>query len=200
MSTPERRALREHDWTDTTLTVPVEGTAEQLGLRAGRPVPATITFTGVRPTTGPRMLPSELTVFDIVRTNRWRRPVAFAVTGSTSSMMWLAPFGRLDGLFWRVVPERNPPLEIDLLRDRLLNGMQYRGFADAAFPDGDFTRNISMQYYVVALPLLQAESARGDVGRCRADLRTLEAKIPADRIQIPDEFRQRLASSCGSSP
>ena len=200
MPTPERRALTARDWTDTTLTVPVEGNAEQLGLRPGTPAPASITFTGVRPTTGLRMLPSELTVFDIVRTDRWRRPLAFAITGSTSSMMWLAPYGRLEGLFWRVVPQRDSPVDVELLRERLLNGMQYRGFDDPAVRVEDFTRNIAMQYYAAARELLQAENARGDVDRCKTDMRSFEAKIPPDRLRLPDEFRQRFATACGPSP
>jgi hypothetical protein len=200
MTTPERRALLGRDWMDTALTVPVEGTDAQLGLRRGTSVPAAITFTGVRPTTGPRMLPSELTVFDIVRTNRWRRPLAFAITGTTSSMMWLAPFGRLDGLFWRVVPQRDPPLEAEQLRERLFNGMRYRGFADPAVRIEGFTRNIGAQYYAATQVMLEAERARGDIDRCRSDARILVTKIPPDRLRLWDELRQQFASACGSSP
>jgi hypothetical protein len=200
MTTPERRALTARDWTDTTLTVPVEGTSAQLGLREGTSAPTAITFNGVRPTTGPRLLASELTVFDIVRTNRWRRPLAFAITGTTSSMMWLAPFGRLDCLFWRVVPQRDPRLEVEQLRERLFNGMQYRGFADPAVRIEGFTRNIGAQYHAAARVLLETERARGDIGRCRLDMRIFESKIPPDRLRLPDEFGQRLASACGALP
>jgi hypothetical protein len=200
MTTPERRALIARDWTDTTLTVPVEGTSAQLGLREGTSQPTTITFNGVRPTTGRRMLPSELTVFDIVRTNRWRRPLAFAITGTTSSMMWLARFGRLDGLFWRVVPQRDPPLEGEQLRERLFHEMQYRGFADPAVRVEDFTRNIGMQYYTAAQALVENDRARGDIDRCRLDARTLESKIPLHRLRLPDQVHDQFASPCGSPP
>jgi hypothetical protein len=113
--------------------------------------------------------------------------------------MWLAPFSRLDGLFWRVVPERHSPIEVDLLRERLLNGLQYRGFTDRAVRVEDFTRNIVMQYYAAARELLQAESAHGDIDRCKADMRSFEAKVPPDRLRS-EEYRQRFESACGSSP
>src|SRR5439155_26788647 len=119
LSKSERQAMGARAWTDTAMAIPVSGTAEQFGLSAGTPLPASITV-NVRPTYGSSMDPLAVTLLDIVRTNQWKRPLTFALTGTQSSMGWLAPYGRLDGLFYRVVPMRNAPLDIQVLRSNLL--------------------------------------------------------------------------------
>ncbi|HET7038240.1 MAG TPA: DUF2723 domain-containing protein, partial [Gemmatimonadales bacterium] len=125
----ERLALNARMWRDTTLVIRVEGTAQELGLPAGTPVPEAITL-DAEPTAGEIVLPADLVVLDLVRTNRWRRPLCFSVTVSSQAMVWYQPYGRLDGLFWRIVPVEGPPAEVETLRTNLLERYSYRGYAD----------------------------------------------------------------------
>ncbi|HYV99354.1 MAG TPA: DUF2723 domain-containing protein, partial [Gemmatimonadaceae bacterium] len=56
-----------------------------------------------KPEFGASMTPGELVLLDIIATNAWKRPVAFAVT-SGHVPAWLAAHARMEGLFWRVDP------------------------------------------------------------------------------------------------
>ncbi len=47
-------------------------------------------------------------VLDILKTNRWARPVYFAVTVSNDAQLNLQSYFRLQGQAYRVVPKRNP--------------------------------------------------------------------------------------------
>ena len=143
------------------------------------------------------MIPSEITVLDILRTNRWRRPLAFAVTG-TDQMEWLQPFGRADGLFWRILPVRDPRPDETLLRRNLLSLSQYRGYADPRVNIDAFSAQIGQLYHFALQPLLDAEQARGDLGRCREDRSALESLVPVDRLGMSAETRESIQHSCAS--
>src|SRR5262249_31834417 len=81
--------------------VSMDASAEER-LRRGRWRDTTINL-GVplkpAPDIGTAMTPNDLVLLDIITTNAWKRPIAFAVTaGHVPS--WLAPYARLGGLYW----------------------------------------------------------------------------------------------------
>jgi hypothetical protein len=176
-----RLALGPREWPDTTLVIPVEGIAQDLGLPADTPVPAAITL-DAKPTTGTLVLAADLILLDMLRTNRWRRPVCFSVTVGQQGMGWLQPYGRLDGLFWRVVPVANAPVDLATLRTNLLETPTYRGYADPNVVLDDVTRQIGTLYTGTFMTLLNEERERGAVDRCRATAARLEAAIPRARL------------------
>jgi len=177
----ERLALGPREWPDTTLVIPVAGTAPDLSLPADTPLPEAITLDAA-PTTGSLVLMADLILLDILRANRWRRPLCFSVTVGQQGMGWLQPYGRLDGLFWRVVPVAGAPADLQTLRINLLETYGYRGYADPRVMLDDVTRQIGMLYSLPFMTLLDAERDRGGVDRCRATAATLEAAIPPARL------------------
>jgi transmembrane protein TMEM260 (protein O-mannosyltransferase) len=191
-----RHALGQRTWTDTAIVLPVIGSAEQFGLPSGTTIPDSITL-DVRPVTGKTMLPVEIVLLDIVRTNRSKRPLTFAITGTKSAMEWLGAYGRLDGLFFRVVPVRDPPSDPAMLRAHLLEDAQYRGYADPSVAIDDVSRTMGMQSYGGLLGLLEADMAHGAPNECAADRESLLAKLPLDRLTPPPEYRQQIESACG---
>jgi hypothetical protein len=144
-------------------------------------VPAAITL-DAKPTTGTLVLAADLILLDMLRTNRWRRPVCFSVTVGQQGMGWLQPYGRLDGLFWRVVPVANAPVDLATLRTNLLETPTYRGYADPNVVLDDVTRQIGTLYTGTFMTLLNEERERGAVDRCRATAARLEAAIPRARL------------------
>jgi hypothetical protein len=143
------------------------------------------------------MLPAEIVLLDIIRTNQWRRPLAFAVTGTRKSMEWLASYGRLDGLYFRVVPIADPKANAPLLRANLLRKAQFRGYADTTIPIDDVSRIIGLQSYPGAGLLLSADEAAHDRDLCRADQRAILAALPPARLTPPDEYLEPITSACG---
>jgi len=195
MTREERDAWSARVHIDTTVTIPVTGTAEQLGLAPGIRVPRFITVE-VKPQQVSRMLPAEITLLDLVRANGWKRPLCFAITGSPGLMAWLKPYGRPDGLFWRIVPLANPSPDLPLLRANLLAHNQYRGYADSTIRVDAVSASMGIQYHVALRPLLLAEQAHGDDARCREDARTLQVAVPLERLALPDAGTG-LESPCG---
>ena len=195
LSLDQRRALGGPAWTDTAVVIPVTGSAEHLGLAPPMKLPDSIAL-DVRPVSGTHMLPAEIVLLDIVRTNRWQRPVTFAITGTKGAMEWLAPYGRLDGLYYRIVPVRDPPSDPAILRAHMLENAQYRGYADPSVAIDDVSRTMGTQSYAGLLALLEADMTRGAPEDCDADRKSLLAKLPLDRLTPPPEFREQIRSAC----
>jgi hypothetical protein len=177
----ERLGLGAQAWRDTTLVIPVEGSAESLGLAPGTPVPETIALDAA-PTAGPAILPADVVLLDIFRTNRWRRPLCFSVTVSPTGMGWLEPYGRLDGLFWRIVPVAEPPADLETLRANLLERYRYRGYADRGVRLDDVSQLIGRQYSLGFMELLREERRVGGPGRCREVAARFVEALPPERL------------------
>jgi hypothetical protein len=193
----ERLALGARSWRDTALVIPVEGTAESLGLPPGAPVPEAITL-DARPTAGPAILPVDVVVLDLLRTNRWRRPLCFSVTVSPGGMGWLQPYGRLDGLFWRIVPVADPPLEIETLRANLLERYGYRGYADASVELDDVSQLMGRMYAIPFMALLREERRIVDQRRCREAAAKYLEILPPGRLAGDSLQPAEVVDACRS--
>lgn len=179
MSAAERGAMSS-GFKMPTLTVAVEGGESALGVRRAATADA-VTFSP-SPIYGTWM-PVDAVLFDIVRTNRWRRPIIFAVTvGEVAA--WLKPFARLDGLYWRIVPVQRPADDIEVMKTNVLRSA-YRGFADSSIVLDATSRTIGTQYAYTFEKLAAALSAQGDVATCRAVKARALASLPPDRMNPP---------------
>lgn len=194
-----RDALAKHPWKDTTVVVPVNGTASDFGLRSDTTLPASISL-DVKPRDGDRMIPAEVVLLDMVRTNAWKRPLAFALTGTKNAMEWLAPYGRLDGLFYRVTPVRNAAPDTALLRVALLQNSKYRGYADSTVIVDEVARMMGGLPYPGIISLLETEAVAGGLNRCRADRKAFYALVPPERIALPDGVRESIDHACADGP
>jgi hypothetical protein len=195
LSLDHRRALGDRRWTDTTIVLPGPSPAKHAGVAPGTTLPDSITL-DVRPVSGERMLPAEVVLLDIVRTNRWKRPLTFAITGTESAMEWLAPYGRLDGLYFRVLPSPHAAPDPGVLRAHILENAEYRGYADSAVVIDDVSHTLGVQAYHALIALMEADKARGALDVCRADRQALLAKLPLDRLDPPPELRGPIESAC----
>jgi len=195
MSLEHRAALGERPWTDTVAVLPIHGSAEQFGLTPGVPLPDSLTLR-IRPEHGDHMLPAEIVLLDIVRTNAWKRPLTFAITGP-GAMEWLAPYARIEGLYSRIVPVVNASADPRTLRAHLFDVARYRGFADPSVTVDGVSRTMGMQAYGPLMTLLSADAAAGALAACRADRGALLARLPLDRLTPPTEFRGSIEAACG---
>jgi len=198
LSVAERTAATAKVWMDTVLRLAVPDNREQVAVATGTPLPASLTV-AVTPRDGTHMLPAEVVLLDIVRTNEWRRPLTFAITGTRSAMEWLAPYGRAEGLYFRFVPVRDPPSDPALLRAHLFDDATYRGYADAALPLDDVSRTMGVQYYAGLQALLESDMSRGDPSLCLADRQRLLAMLPLARLDPPAEIRSSIEGACRSA-
>ncbi len=185
-------------WHDTTIVVPVEGTGAQLGLTPGTPVPTSIAL-DAKPSFGNRISLADRELLDIVETNRWRRPLCFSLTVGADGMGALRPYGRQDGLYWRIVPVAHPKPDLAVLRWNVLGAYNYRGYADPHARLDGVSRNMAALHAMSFLALLRADSAAGDTRQCVADGKRLEAVLPAARwAESSTALAQMVGSVCGS--
>jgi len=177
----QRRSLAPRLWSDTTLVVPVEGTPAQLGLAAGSTVPDSITFHAT-PTMENAVLPVDLVILDILRTNRWRRPLCFSLTVGVQGMGWLRHYGREDGLYWRVVPVADPAPDLESLAHNLLRTYVYRGYADPTVRIDPVARGMGRMYQGLFLTLIREENERGSEADARAAVARYREVLPCARL------------------
>jgi len=198
MTPEERHALAPRRWSDTTIVIPVEGTAEHLALPPGATVPDAITLDAT-PTAGTLVLPVDLVLLDLLRTDRWRRPVCFSVTVGETGVGWLRPYARLDGLFWRTMPIADPPPDPATLRANLLEAYTYRGYADPGVRLDGVSRMMGLMYQLPFTVLIQAEADQSPAA-CRATVASYTAALPPTRLGAQAPASASLERMCGTGP
>ncbi len=184
-SAEERRTLTARSWSDTTITIPVTGTPEQLGLPSDATVPEAITLHATPRQGGNIVYGQDLVLLRIVEDNHWRRPLIFGMGVTQQNYAWLEPYRRVDGAFARVVPIANPPADIPTLRRNLLERYTYRGYADERVRLEDVSRSMGQVYFAGFRSLAEAESARGEADRCRQTRDAFFRLLPPARL-TPD--------------
>jgi hypothetical protein len=199
LSAAERDSLSWKAPSPQPFAIPVMGDPALLGLAPGAELPNAITAT-VRPQYGTEMMPADVVLLDIARTNRWQRPLCFAITATRQAMAWLDRYGRLDGLYWRVVPMADPPVDTPLLRANLLERADYGGYADSTIQLEDVSKTLGIQSYVAVAGLLEAEQKAGDFRRCQEDAATIFARLPPARLGLPASYVDKLRSQCVTPP
>jgi hypothetical protein len=168
-------------WSDTTITIPVDASPDRLGLPRGSVVPRA-TAIRASPTTGGAVLRQDLVMLRMIEEFRWRRPVCLSPGVAPDRYPWFAPYRRVDGLHARLVPLEDPPADIATLRATLLDGYEYRGYADDRVRLDDVTRLMGRMYYPAFLALAEAEYRAGEPGRCRETHEVMTRLLPPRRL------------------
>ena len=144
----------------------------------------------IRPEHGDYMLPAEIVLLDIVRTQRMEATAD--VRDHRTRRDGVAPaVRRIEGLYSRIVPVVNAPADPRILRAHLFDVARYRGFADSSVAVDGVSRTMGMQAYGPLMTLLSADAAAGALAACRADRVALLARLPFDRLTPPPEYRGR---------
>ena len=161
---------------------PVEVDLPATGLRetfaaeyreAGLPVPDALLDTirwQIRPTVNFRgqgfLRPQDLAVYEILMNNFTSRPVYFALTVGRDNLLGLDDYLRLDGLAYRVVPEKNTGqaerIEPSRLWTNLCSVFRYRNLDDPDVYIEDTARRLSGNYKPLFARLALELAARPD--------------------------------------
>jgi hypothetical protein len=198
LTSEQRHALGARPWADTTIAIAVRGTPEAFGLPADTRLSDSIAVHAT-PTIGGRMVRGQdLVVLQMLEDDAWRRPLCFAVSVGTQNLAWLAPYRRLVGLYWRIVPLADPPADLEGLRANLTETYAYRGYADPAVELDDVSRQIGQMYYPAFAALARAEYEQGAGERCRATSETARRVLPPARLDVGRAIEQALDGACGA--
>ena len=129
MSDAELENIEPQQWDPHVVSVPISkediqkyDVTDSSVIKTGKisfRVPNTIQFGNVK---GLRV--QDLAVLDIIRSNSWDRPIYFASTCSRDSYIGLDDYLKLDGLTYRVVPQKSPErsdyIDVPLLQKEFL--------------------------------------------------------------------------------
>jgi hypothetical protein len=183
-------------WTDTTLVIPVAGRPVQFDLPDDFVLPRSISVDVAPTIAGQYVLLQDLVLLEILKHNNWRRPLCISTTANAPGLSGFAPYARLDGLFWRIVPRAHAPVNRAVLGANLLVTYRYRGYADPGVLLDDVARIMGRNYYAPLLALARAESAAGAVERCRRWRETVLRALPLARLEPGASVQQEIAGAC----
>ncbi|CUT04168.1 DUF2723 domain-containing protein [Candidatus Chrysopegis kryptomonas] len=148
----------------------------------------------------------DIMVRDIIETNKWERPIYFAVTVSPDNFIGLDEYLRMEGLAYRVVPFKNPKgsptfIREDVMRQCLFNepegfyrepryGFKFRNLDNPKVHFFETDRNLMQNYRnaFLKLAIYYYENNR-DSAKVVEVLDRMESKIPND--VLPMDYRLR---------
>jgi hypothetical protein len=161
-------------------------------------MPHTIQFGNVK-----AIKTQDIMVWDIIRTNKWERPVYFAVTVSPDSKIGLDEYLWMDGLAWRLKPVKVPPgdlgLHADIMEKNILAenvvpskepqyGYLFRGLNDTTMYFDENIRRLTMNYRYSFIRLaLHYQMASNGTENGKQVLARMESILP--RNVIPMDWR-----------
>lgn len=159
------------------------------------------------------VLKNQFMVMEILRNNKWERPVYFAVTIGPDSYVGLQDYFRLEGLAWRLVPVKygsrgGQPVGIgkDIMYTNVMENFQWGGMDEEGeiYMDENNRRmatNIRLQLTNLAEAFVQdGLSSKGLAVLERLIESTPSRNVPYDRIMLPSvELLSELAGDSGLS-
>lgn len=189
---------------EMSLPVPPEvareyGVTDSTILKSGK---MTFTLNGVPLNQEVRILRvQDLLVWDIIKTNNWKRPINFAVTVSPDSKIGLDSYLWMQGLVWRFKPVKVPPgdggLDIEQMSRNVLardvvpsktpqQGFRYRNINN---PDVYYDENIQrllMNYRAGFLRLAYDAIRKNEMDRAKDIMTRMEEVIPLEVVPVRD--------------
>ncbi len=167
---------------DSSVAIPVDPGA-RVGVPPSVPLPDTVRLRLTPSEPGSYLIPQDYVILDLLRLNRWRRPVCLAVTVPPSNLSWLWPWARLDGMAFRVLPTKDAGAwDLEHLRHVLTERVRYAGVADTSVLLESASRAMTANYAAALFQLASAQLERGDPHGCLDTLRFLEERVPPGRF------------------
>ncbi|OGC91497.1 MAG: hypothetical protein A2W25_00535 [candidate division Zixibacteria bacterium RBG_16_53_22] len=196
MDRSELSALSIIPWHDSTITIPVNVRAEDYGFADSTLMPDSISFL-VRPTlSGQYIFVHDQMALRIIAANNWQRPICISTLIPESTLNWLAPSLRLEGMFRRLVPARAAISDAEFLKHNLLENINYRGFADPSIPKEAPTKWVAWNLCGAFLALSAMESSMGDTTGCRNAIDQMNMMIAPINLSPPEGLATAIANAC----
>ena len=142
----------------------------------------------------------DLMVKDIVESNRWQRPIYFAVTCAEDSKIGLQDYLIMEGLASRLVPIKRRGnaefLNVDLMKKQLFQlnpgfskdykpGFKFRGLNDAGIFFDDNQERLTMNYRSSYIRLAYNYLSNGNDKLCLTTLDQMEKQMPSEIRPMP---------------
>jgi len=178
-------------WSDSTVAVPVDHYAEGHGIPTDSLLD-TVTFE-ISPNIGDQYLMiQDQVVLHLIEENQFHRPLYVGYSTPQSSIAWLRPYLRIEGMASRFVPLQSPSPDLSLLRRNLLERYIYSGYSDSSIVLDPVSRQMASSLWSLFLTLAQVSLETGDSTTCREAVERLIEVLPAERLDLPERMIQFL--------
>jgi tetratricopeptide (TPR) repeat protein len=119
-------------------------------------------------------------VLNIIRANRWKRPIYFAITVSPNNKIGLERYLQMESMALRLVPkEGSNMIDVERTRDLIMNHHIFRGLNDDTVFKDENTQKLLTNYSAVFATLGQVYIGQGKYEEARLVLeRALEVLYP----------------------
>lgn len=151
----------------------------------------------------------DMMVKDIILANNWQRPIYFASTCDEQSKIGLSPYFRLEGLTYRLTPERSDVTEnvnADLTSKQLLSdnvapnktfqpGFIIRSYSEPGVHFDENQVRISYNYRESYMALANYyASVAGNKEMALKTLKTMEQRFPKDNVELDYRLAYNIAN------
>lgn len=168
----------------------------KIGDRLVFPVKPTFNASG---TQGIRV--QDLMILQILHANQWQRPVYFAVTVSQDNFIGLAPYFRMDGLAFKVLPYTVRDVDGRVLEENILKKYKYRNLNNPGVYNDINILKLLQNYRSAFLQLSQWYLDRGRKADAARTLEQMSKIMPENVIPYSDEraalYIHKLSSDAG---
>jgi hypothetical protein len=128
----------------------------------------------------------DLVLFDIIKSNKWGRPLYFLKSGFDSALYnWLSPYLCDEGLVYKFVPDSSHRINLKVIEANL-NKFNITGYNNNSITLDNISHHIGLQYYESFLNVAKNKAATGDPKTSAVLLKKMKELLPFDRLQ-PDE-------------
>ncbi|MBX3008793.1 MAG: DUF2723 domain-containing protein [Melioribacteraceae bacterium] len=153
----------------------------------------------------------DIVVLNMIQTNKWKRPIYFAVTCSDDSKLSMDDYLQMEGMAQRVVPQKNPDPSLEYINEPIMRkqlfdepvgynkdyqpGFKFRGLNDPnIFFDENherLTQNYRNAFIRLAIHYLNGEK---NTQKVIETLGMMEQKIPRNIISMDYRIKHDVAN------
>jgi len=145
-----------------------------------------------------RLTKSELMILELLKENKWKRPIYFAVTVGDDYYLGLNDHFELTGMAYQIMPigvkGSGPSVNVDEMYDNLMNKFKYGGIDNPKVYLDENILRMCHTHRMMFSQLIGALMAKGDVVRAKKALDYCNKVIPGTTVRH-DYVSTQLADS-----
>lgn len=134
-----------------------------------------------------RLTKSELMIIELLKENKWKRPIYFAMTVGDDYYLGLNDHFEATGLAYQILPigvkGAGPSVNVELMYDNLMNKFKYGNIADPKVYLDENTSRMCHTHRMIFAQLIGALVAKGDTVRAKKALDYCNKVIPGTTVR-----------------
>ena len=136
--------------------------------------------------------PQDIALFDIIRANRWRRPIYFIKLGLDAELNeWLRTYLVDEGLVFKLVPDSSTKTNIEAVEDHIRK-YNLEGYDNNSVHLEDASLDIGNFYYGIFLDLINDKLRKHEINNAKKYYNEMIDKLPVERLRPDKEVLKEI--------